>query len=162
MKLITDFIFEQYYGEFAFCEIINEANIKIFPPEGKFAKFSWYSGEHADERKKQRNVQNKDITDAIFAAYDELKKLFADNKLKVSKDGKNSYAIIIDARKNRENPTCICLFISSNASKTTLKYPKIIIKTVFKKTEEKQSDFSGLMRAAKGKSRDEENIIWLY
>lgn len=162
MKLITDFIFEQYYGEFAFCEIINEENVKIFPPKGKFAKFSWYAGDHAGLRQKERKVSNKEITDAIFSAYDEIKKLFSDGNLKISKNGEDSNAIIIDARKDRQNPTCICIFIESNASKTNLKYPKIIVKTVFKKTEENQSDFSALMRAAKGKSRKEEKIIWLY
>lgn len=156
MKELTSFIIESLVDFI----LINEQNMQVFPKPGKFAKLSWWKGDHAAQRQKERSVTDTEITDAIFSAYNDIKKLFADGKIRQSRDGKDSYIVIIDARKNKVNPTCICLYIRSNRSSKKLDRPSFTIKTVFKKTEENQKDFSALLR--NGSKREGENIIYLY
>lgn len=139
--------------------LILEWNIKVFPEKGKFAKLSWWKGEHCEERQKERNVKDSEITDALFGAYNDIKELFKNNKLKVSKTGKDSNFIIVDARKQKENPICVVGFLRKNDHPNKLDKPSFTIMTVFKKNDENQKNFSALMRNG---SRNNEEIIWLY
>lgn len=156
MKNLNCFLFESYIEY----QLINESNIKVFPKRGKVAKFSWWKGNHAIERQKERNITDKEVTDAIFGAYNDIKKLFSEGKLVQSINGIDSLIIIIDSRKDRENPVCVCIYLRSNYGTKKLNSPSFILKTVFKKTESNQSDFSGLIR--NGSKRNGENIIYLY
>lgn len=114
--------------------LILEDNKKIFPRSGYKGdyKFILMIGDHYFLRKQERHVGNQDkIINAIYYVLDDILYDFKHNKIKLKDDS----FIIVDYRKDANNPLCIVLMIK-NFYKDK---PTFIVKTVYK-----GSDFSGL------------------
>lgn len=157
MKKIEDFINESL-NEFTILlqldDSINESNEQIFPKPGKYAKLKIDVGDHAYDRQKERKVTNNDIIDAIFGAYNDINKMYKEGILKVSKNGKDSRFLIVDSRKNQNEPINVVGFIFKNKHEKKLLNPIFIIKTVFK-----GDDFAGAKRVS---DDAEQHKIFLY
>ena len=142
--------------EFIFEQMILEKNEIIFPRNNEHGRCRIYVGDHARERMQERKVFEKDILDAIFGAYKELSQKFKDGEIQQSRTGEDSRFVIIDARKNRNNPVNVSAFISRSYKNNKLEHPSIIVRTVFK-----GEDFSGAMRG-EWKTKGKEVKIFLY
>lgn len=145
MKSLIEYISES---------LILERNEQMFPkkPESQ-SKFSIWIGDHGKQRMEERHVSEKEIIDAFFDAFQQLNKKFKDREISVSRDGKDSRFIIVDARKDKTNPVNISAFIYRNSSKNKLYHPSFTVRTVFK-----GDSFSGTTR----KDSAEEVKIFLY
>lgn len=130
-----------------------EANTKIWPKPGKFAPISIQIGDHVEDRKSQRHVNNNEIVDAVYAAKNDIKKLLQDGDIKVARKGdKKLYTFVIcDTKKDPEYPLSVVGFVSWADSK--FKKMNLIIKTVAK-----YKDFAALIR----KDSEFEKHIYLY
>lgn len=131
---------------------IFEANTKIWPKSGKFAPISIQIGDHVEDRKSQRHVNNNEIIDAVYAAKNDIKKLLQDGSIKIVKKGEKLYTFVIcDTKKDPEYPLSVVGFVSWADSK--FKKMNVIIKTVAK-----YKDFAALIR----KDSEYEKHIYLY
>lgn len=117
---------------------IFERNERIFPKPNKHAKFEVWTGDHCRLRQTERFVTDKEIIDAFYGAYSQIRKLFDENKIYVSKHyGKDTHFIIVDGRVDRSSPINIAAFLYRNNG-NKLQYPSFTVKTVYK-----GADFSG-------------------
>lgn len=131
---------------------IFEANTKIWPKQGKFAPISIQIGDHVEDRKSQRHVNNNEIIDAVYAAKNDIKKLLQDGGIKIVRKGEKLYTFVIcDTKKDPEYPLSVVGFVSWADSK--FKKMNVIIKTVAK-----YKDFAALIR----KDSEYEKHIYLY
>lgn len=131
---------------------IFEANTKIWPKQGKFAPISIQIGDHVEDRKSQRHVNNNEIIDAVYAAKNDIKKLLQDGGIKIVRKGEKLYTFVIcDTKKDPEYPLSVVGFVSWADSK--FKKMNVIIKTVAK-----YKDFAALIR----KDSEHEKHIYLY
>lgn len=149
MIRLADFIFEQ--------QMILEANEIIFPKKNQSGRCKIYIGQHGKDRMKERNVSEKEILDAVFGAYKDLSNKFKDGVISQCRDGKESRFVIIDARKNSQDPVCVSAFIARSFKPNKLEHPSIIIRTVYK-----GGDFSGATRHRDTRKGKEEEQIFLY
>lgn len=138
MKTLTELIIEH--------QLIQESNIRLFPSKrGQHEKLEIWVGDHCKQRQQERNVTDRQILDAVFGAYKDIKNLYKEGKLKLSKNGNDYQFVITDARKHKNNPIVVVGFIykmlgSKNPSDINSKFdrPLFTIKTVFH-----GDDFSG-------------------
>lgn len=136
--------------------LLLERNEKIWPTDNKRQKFSIWAGQHYQERKKERNVNDKEVIDAFWAAYNELNAKFKDGEIKATRTGEESRFIIVDARKDRANPLNISAFIYFAPKQTSLSGASFTVRTVYK-----GEDFSGTLRGTHS-SKGNEVKIFLY
>lgn len=119
-------------------EMILEKNEKVYPDpksENQRTKFEIWLGDHARDRQEQREVSNKEIVDAFYAAWPELNKAFKEGKFKPYKRGeKGTDIVIIDARKDRQTPLTIAAFLYRNRAENKLLFPAFTVKTVYRDT----------------------------
>ena len=164
MRHLLDYILESNleldkYKEFE-QEMLLERNERIFPSQqGKHEKLEIWAGEHCKLRQKERNVSDKEITDAIFGAFTDIRSAYREGKIKLSYNGEDSQFVITDARRDKHNPVVVVAFIykmlgAKNKKDMNPKFdrPSITIKTVFK-----GDDFSGSKA-----SRENAHKIFLY
>lgn len=125
-------------------QLILERNEKVFPSDGDRSKMEIWVGDHARQRQKERKVDTQAIISAFFAAYAELNKKYKEGEFKANRDPKLTRDIlIIDTRKNRENPLTVSCWLYRNRNENKLQYPAFTVKTVYwgtggaKKSEEK-------------------------
>ena len=111
------------------------------------------TGDHVEDRKSERKVDDSEIIDAIMGAKSDILGMLKNGKLKVSHYGekKPMTFVIMDARKNKNLPLTVVGFVSWADPK--FKKCNVIIKTVGK-----YSNFSSIMR----KDSDKEKHIQLY
>lgn len=153
--------FSQYISESLEIDLgfIFEANKKIWPLRDKktgafkYSPISIMIGDHVEDRKSERKVDDSEIIDAIMGAKSDILGMLKDGKLKVSYYGekKPMTFVIMDARKNKNLPLTVVGFVSWADPK--FKKCNVIIKTVGK-----YSNFSSIMR----KDSDKEKHIQLY
>lgn len=165
MKSLTFLLLEQ---------LLLERNERLFADYGTERGMQVFKGEHCEERQKERNVSDNEIKSAVRAARGQIKKLYTDGKLVRSRNGEDDHSgkitqiCLVDTRKNKSNPTIIVLFLYGFSGRFDKDengvaiwgdkaIPSFTIKTVFKKTEKDQPDFSGLMNPKK-----HAKIIYLY
>lgn len=128
MKNITE-----YCKRYVYTGNIVERNERMFPPRGKFSKFTLWTGDHCRERQRQRGVTDGDIIDAFKGAWKQLNKLYREHRVRKSEDyGRDTHFIIIDARKDREQPVNIAAFVYDVHSDDTLSGASFTIKTVYR------------------------------
>ncbi len=160
MRHLLDYILESNeYREFEH-EMLLERNERIFPSQqGKHEKLEIWAGEHCKQRQKERNVSDKEITNAIFGAFTDIRSAYREGKIKLSYNGEDSQFVITDARRDKHNPVVVVAFIykmlgAKNKKDMNPKFdrPSITVKTVFK-----GDDFSGSKA-----SRDNAHKIFLY
>ena len=164
MRHLLDYILESNlelneYKEFE-QEMLLERNEKIFPSQqGKHEKLEIWAGEHCKQRQKERNVSDKEITNAIFGAFTDIRSAYREGKIKLSYNGEDSQFVITDARRDKHNPVVVVAFIykmlgAKNKKDMNPKFdrPSITVKTVFK-----GDDFSGSKA-----SRENAHKIFLY
>ena len=141
-------------------EMLLERNERIFPSQkGKHEKLEIWAGEHCKLRQKERNVSDKEITDAIFGAFTDIRSAYREGKINLSYNGEDSQFVITDARRDKHNPVVVVAFIykmlgAKNKKDMNPKFdrPSITVKTVFK-----GDDFSGSKA-----SRENAHKIFLY
>ena len=153
--------FSQYISESLEIDLgfIFESNKKIWPLRDKktgtfkYSPISIMIGDHVEDRKSERKVDNSEIIDAVMGAKSDILGMLKDGKLKVSHYGekKPMTFVIMDARKNKDLPLTVVGFVSWTDPK--FKRANVIIKTVGK-----YSNFSSIMR----KDSDKEKHIQLY
>lgn len=156
--------FQQYIQENLQIDLgfIFEANKKIWPPidkktgRYKYSPISIMIGDHVEDRKSERHVEDKEIINAIMGAKDEILKKLKSGELKVSRYSKDKSQklytfVIMDARKDKQYPLTVVGFISWADQR--FKMANAIIKTVGK-----YKDFSSIMR----KDSEYEKHIYLY
>lgn len=125
-------------------QLILERNEKLFPKDGERSKMEIWVGDHARQRQEERNVKDQEIIGAFFAAYAELNKKYKEREFEADRDpSKTRDILIIDTRKNKENPLTISCWLYRNRSQNKLQYPAFTVKTVYwgtggaKKSDEK-------------------------
>lgn len=156
--------FQQYIQENLQIDLgfIFEANKKIWPPidkvsgKYKYSPISIMTGDHVEDRKSERHVEDREIIDAVMSAKAEILKKLKDGDLVVSKytkgkDEKLHTFVIMDARKNKQYPLTVVGFVSWADQR--FKRCNLVIKTVGK-----YKDFSSIMR----KDSEYEKHIYLY
>lgn len=167
MLNFQDFIKESLSVDLGF---IFEGNKKIWPvpqkdkkgnvimgPNGKpltkWSAITIMTGDHVEDRKSERKVEDQEIIDAVFGAKNDIKKLLQEGKLKVSHYGEKQPVtfVIMDARKNKQYPLTVVGFVSWADKK--FKQFSVIVKTVGR-----FSNFSSIMR----KDTENEQHIQLY
>ena len=164
MRHLLDYILESSldldeYKEFE-QEMLLERNERIFPSQhGKHEKLEIWAGEHCKLRQKERNVSDKEITDAIFGAFTDIRSAYREGKINLSYNGEDSQFVITDARRDKHNPVVVVAFIykmlgAKNKKDMNPKFdrPSITVKTVFK-----GDDFSGSKA-----NRENAHKIFLY
>jgi hypothetical protein len=122
--------------------LIMESNTLRFPKKSEPSKFKLFTSEHCDQRMQERHVSEKELLDAVFGAYKDLNAKYKEKKLKQSYNGEDSRCVIVDARKNKNKPVCVVLFLRHSFSENKLYKPTFICKTVFK-----GEDFTGATHA---------------
>lgn len=147
---------------------INEMTEEIFPNGKKSGKMIITVGTHARERGQQRNVSDREIIDAIFGAYNEIRskyktgEIFTDKYAGAGKNGVGCKIIITDTRKSKTEPVCVVCFIqkmlglgedSTSNKNTKWTKPVFAVKTVFK-----GDDFSGSINSTNKNAKK----IFLY
>lgn len=151
MKNFKKFIEESYVFDELY-DYITEANKVIFPTSKKWAAIRIKVGDHAEERKSQRHVTDKEIIDTIYDAKNELKRMLKSGELKVAHYGEDPMTfVIIDARKDKEYPLSIVGFVGRSDEK--FKQFTVIVKTVAR-----YKDFA----ASKRPDSEKEKHIYLY
>lgn len=143
--------------EFICEQLILEKNEIIFPKNREHGRCRIYVGDHGRERMQERKVSEKEILDAIFGAYKDISQKFKDGEIVQSKTGKDSRFVVVDARKDKNNPVCVSAFIFKSFKNNKLEHPSIIVRTVYK-----GDDFSGATRHNDSKKDKEEVKIFLY
>jgi hypothetical protein len=91
--------------------LIMESNTLRFPKKSEPSKFKLFTSEHCDQRMQERHVSEKELLDAVFGAYKDLNAKYKEKKLKQSYNGEDSRCVIVDARKNKNKPVCVVLFL---------------------------------------------------
>lgn len=113
-------------------QLILERNEKIFPQDNKRSKMEIWVGDHARQRQEERKVSTQDIISAFFAAYADLGKKFKEGEFSANKDPRSTRDIlIVDTRKNKENPLTISCWLYRNRGTNKLQYPMFTVKTVY-------------------------------
>lgn len=126
---ICTFLYEKLDSE----QLILERNEKVFPKSGERSKMEIWTGDHCRQRQKEKHVSNQEIISTFFAAYDELNKKFKEHEYDAERDPKNTRDILlIDARKNRDNPLTVSCWLYRNNAKNKLQYPAFTVKTVYR------------------------------
>ena len=133
-------------------QLITESNELIFPKNNQHGKCRIYIGQHGKDRMQERHVSEKEVLDAILGGYKDISQAFKDGIISQSRDGKDSRFIVVDARKDKNNPVNVSAFIARSYKPNKLEHPSIIVRTVFK-----GDDFSGTTR-----NKKEEHKIFLY
>ena len=125
-------------------QLIFERNEKLFPKDGDRSKMEIWVGDHARQRQEERHVKDQEIISAFFAAYAELNKKYKEREYEADRDpSKTRDILIIDTRKDKDNPLTISCWLYRNRSQTKLQYPAFTVKTVYrgvggaKKSEDK-------------------------
>lgn len=151
MKNFNQFIQESYVFDELY-DYITEANEVIFPTNGKWAPIRIKVGDHAEERKAERHVTNKEIIDALYKAKGEIKSMLKSGKLKVSHRGEEPMTFVVaDTKKDPKYPLSIVGFVSRADER--FKQFTIIVKTVAR-----YKDFAALKRP----DSENEKHIYLY
>lgn len=127
-------------------QMILEMNTRLFPAKnGQREKMEIWVGDHCKKRQQERNVSDKQILDAVFGAFKDIRALYKTHKLGLSRDGNSSQFVITDARKDQNNPIVVVGYIykmlgAKNPMDPNGKFdrPSITIKTVYH-----GDDFSG-------------------
>lgn len=152
--------FQQYIQETLQIDLdlILEKNKKIWPVRDekghwKYSAISIMTGDHVEDRKSERHVDDQEIIDAVMACKKKIPQMLRDGELQVSKwkDEKKHTFVIMDARKNRNMPLTVVGFVTWVDRR--FKQCNVIIKTVGK-----YSNFSSIMR----KDTEYEKHINLY
>lgn len=126
---IYTFLCEQLDSE----QLILERNEKVFPKSNERSKMEIWTGDHCRKRQEERHVSNQEIISTFFAAYAELNKKYKEHEFEADRDPKNSRDIlIIDARKDKNNPLTVSCWLYRNNSKNKLQYPAFTVKTVYR------------------------------
>lgn len=146
MKCLLDYILESSdYKEFE-QQMLLERNEKIFPTQqGKHEKLEIWAGEHCKQRQRERNVSDKEILNAIFGAFKDIRSAYRNGDIKLSFNGEDSQFVITDARRDKRNPVVVVAFIykmlgakNKKDANPNFDRPSITVKTVYK-----GDDFSG-------------------
>lgn len=163
MRHLLDYIVESTleldeYKEFEL-EMLLERNERIFPQPGKHEKLEIWTGDHCKKRQKERKVSDKEIIDAIFGAFTDIRSAYREGKINLSYNGEDSQFVITDARKDKRNPVVVVAFVykmlgAKNKKDMNPKFdrPSITVKTVYK-----GGDFSGSKA-----NRENAHKIFLY
>ena len=129
MISLVDFLSESLEN----AKFILERNEKMFPKGQDQSKFEIWVGDHCKQRQQERNISDKEIVSALFAAWPELNKKYKEREFEAAKQASDTKDIlIIDAREDRQNPLTISCFLYRNRSNNKLYHPAFTVKTVYK------------------------------
>lgn len=116
-------------------QLLLERNEKMFPRPGQKAKLEIWTGDHCRQRQEERNISDKEIISAFFAAYAELNKKFKEREFEANRDPqKTRDLLIIDARYDKQKPLTIACWLYANRSDNSLYRPAFTVKTVYRDT----------------------------
>jgi len=128
-------------------EMFLERNEKMFPTGQDQSKFEIWCGDHCRQRQEERNISDKEIISAFFAAWPELNKKYKEREFEAAKIASETKDIlIIDARNDKDKPLTISCFLYRNRSNNKLYHPAFTVKTVYKDTGGAKKQGDGIVK----------------